>query len=45
MAKANPLKTFSDDELIDELKRRLGYECDNDGQILIYTDRYEEGWN
>lgn len=45
MAKANPLKPFSDDELIDELKRRLGYEHDNEGQIVIYTDRYEKGWN
>ena len=35
------IKTVSDKRLILEVIRRLGYETDNDGQVLVYTGFFE----
>ena len=32
---------MTDNQLILEVIRRFGYEADNDGQVLVYTGRYE----
>ena len=34
--------TITTDYLVDNLSRRVGYEYDNEGQIVIYTGLYDE---
>jgi hypothetical protein len=41
-AKRKELSKFSDLELCQEVCDRLGYEVDNDGQVVIYTGFEEE---
>jgi hypothetical protein len=41
-AKKKKLEEFSDLEIAQELCDRLGYEVDNEGQVVIYTGFEEE---
>ena len=34
--------TITTEYLVDNLSRRVGYEYDNEGQIVIYTGLYDE---
>jgi hypothetical protein len=34
--------TITTDYLVDNLAKRVGYEYDNEGQIVIYTGLYDE---
>lgn len=34
--------TITTDYLVDNLSRRVGYEYDNEGQVVIYTGLYDE---
>ena len=34
--------TITTDYLVDNLSRRVGYEYDNEGQIVIYTGLYDD---
>lgn len=34
--------TITTEYLVDNLSRRVGYEYDNEGQIIIYTGMYDQ---
>lgn len=34
--------TITTDYLVDNLAKRVGYEYDNEGQVVIYTGLYDE---
>jgi len=34
--------TITTDYLVDNLSKKVGYEYDNEGQIVIYTGHYDE---